>query len=182
MIAAAAVIAIAIGGTLAWLSSQASDSVTLIGTDQVTVTMSDSNISSDAARVVPGASVAFNPTLTVTNTVDAYLFVKIVQTHDLFTYTVDASWQALSGQSGVYYQKITGSNENVVKTIMTDGTITYADTLTNAGDGQTTSVSTYDDETIQVRGYAIQADYLTGVTDDMNEAAHAAVAWGILNS
>lgn len=117
-----------IGGTIAWLTDK---------TEAVTNTFSPSNIMIDLkedyptngiANMIPGGVIAKNPTATISNDVDAYLFVKIDESTDpdldnYIDWEIADGWKLLELVSGapdatgdrdvyVYYREVSkGANQ-----------------------------------------------------------------------
>ena len=175
------IIAMAVAGTYAYLTSQATVSNTFtIGKIQITLDEAkvDENgkpvagaarVVSNAYKLMPGHEYTKDPTIHVKAGSEAcWLFVKV---DDELAAIEDATtianqitgngWTALAGQTGVYYK------EQAAVTADTD--VAVFSTLKIKGD--VADITGYENATIDVTAYAIQKDGL----------ATAAAAWAALN-
>ncbi len=174
------VIAMSVAGTFAYLTSQ--DSVTNTFTvGKVAITLDETDVDSygvkdgdtpvkkNAYTIVPGHSYIKDPVVHFqTESEASYLFIKVVNPisdieskdaayKSIATQITDNGWTLLSGETGVYYQKVAANNGTTV----VDYKVFEGFTI----DGTATLAATYADVT--VTAYAIQAD---GFAD-------AAAAW-----
>ena len=147
------VAAIAVGGTLAYLTAQ-DDQVTNTFTfadgmevklwePQPTV-VADETITGNQetgwnyANVVVGQSLNKAPTLATTTSVDAYVFVKVSGFSANMTTTITTDWTAVAGTTdaygnGVYYKAVEGAaTEQQLGTIFTQ--VQIASTATTLAD------------------------------------------------
>lgn len=163
------VLALAIGGTMAWLQDVKSANQNFYGEDQVHVALSPAE--GGSTKVIPGQKVAFNPSVSVDASVDAFAFVQIVDADNLLGTPVMASgWTALNGVDGVYYRTVSASNESQSFNVFNGGQVQISPALTNE-----TIVDLNAD--VQIRALAIQAQWLNGE----ETGSTAAEAWAILN-
>ncbi|MBO5340792.1 MAG: hypothetical protein J6A62_07330 [Oscillospiraceae bacterium] len=116
-----------VGGTMAWLTAEATE-VKNVFTDSdinITLTESDTNPNEEGVqhdyKMIPGWTIAKDPKVTVDkNSEDCFVFVKIDKSFNyddyLENYAVDSAWTALVdsdtkdnvGVDGVYYQMVKG--------------------------------------------------------------------------
>lgn len=161
ILAAALVLALTIGGTLAFLQDSKSDTQDFTGGDHVQITSIEHSAISDV-KIIPGRTVVFDPVINVDNTVDAYVFVEFDDGVDYLTLSAATleGWTALPGETNVYYREVaakSGDSDNVIN-VFAGGQITFSSDLTN----ETVPAGTV---TISVKAYAIQKDYVGSVSD-----------------
>lgn len=148
------VMALSIGGTLAWLTDTDSVKNTFtIGNVDITLT----ETTGETYSFVPGRTMAKDPKITVTaNSEKCYVFVEVKESDvavkvtegdtevtkafsDFITYAVDTAdgWTALEGESGVFYRIVDKSASDTELYVLTDsldddktGSITVKDTVT----------------------------------------------------
>lgn len=165
--AMAATIAVG-GGTFAYFQSQTQDVKNEFKTEQVNVEISETPREYD---IIPGTEQDKDPKLTITNTVDSFLFVKVTdKTYGLVTYTIADGWTKLDGYDDVYYRKVTADfdDEGNVKSqefdILKDNKVSYDKSLVNEdmldGEGNLRT-----DVALSFEGFAIQARPFTDPTD-----------------
>ena len=180
-VAVVLIIAMAIAGTYAYLTSQATVSNTFtIG--KISITLDEAEVDEDgkpidgadrvvtnAYKLMPGHEYKKDPIIHVAKDSEAcWLFVKVedelaaIEADD----TIDAQilangWTALSGQTGVYYKDQAA--------VTTDTDVAVFSTLKIKGD--VADISGYENATIDVTAYAIQKDGLASADD----------AWAALN-
>ena len=177
VVAVAAVVALAIGGTLAWLQGTAEETVTLSGSDRVTISMTGATID-NADKVIPGQVISYDPTVNVKASVAAFAFIQIKDEKNVLGTTppVTNDWTALGdAYPGVYYKEIaaqTGNNLTEGQTIhvFTNGMITISNGLDNA------SIATLNEQ-VSIRAAAIQKAWING----QESGATAVQAWEALN-
>ena len=164
-VSVAAAATVIIGGTLAYLQDSKNASVDLVGGDHVLV--NEINASVEDARIFPGKTVSFNPSFKVDTTADAYVFAEI--SGDASEYidlnNTEAGWEELqdaSTDSTVFYREVAGSDTEQELYIFNDGKITFSADLTNDTLPQSA--------TINVKGYAIQKDYLPNEGNPVSKA------------
>lgn len=160
------VAALAVGGTLAWLTAQTESITNTFTVGNVNISLTESEDLD--LKMVPGQPIDKDPTVTVTaNSEDSWVFVKIEESTNLGTfidYDVASEWTALTGVTGVYYREYTSAttdtgysvigytneaNTFVANKVLVNDTVTKTDM-----DGLTQS--TY--PTLTFTAYAIQKD------------------------
>ena len=78
LLALALVIGCGIGGTIAWLMSNTGTITNTFTSSDLTITLTESKPDNQTAKMVPGAVIAKDPTVTVKgSSEDCYVFVKI---------------------------------------------------------------------------------------------------------
>lgn len=100
-------------------------------------------------EIVPGTSQDKDPTVTVTTSVDAYVFVEVDDdTSDLVTWAIANGWTLLDGYTNVYYREVTvtevGTEETFTFEVLEGSKVSYSSDITNddmmaAGDNVTLS-------------------------------------------
>ncbi|MBE6687212.1 MAG: hypothetical protein E7591_08290 [Ruminococcaceae bacterium] len=105
----------AICGTLAWLNDS-TDSVqnTFVVGENIDIDLDETT--GDNYTVVPGATIAKDPVVTVNNNGEGcWVFVEISDnTPDFINYTVDSAWTAVPGYANVYYIENAAETEYAV--------------------------------------------------------------------
>lgn len=135
-VAALLLVAVSVGGTLAWLVDK-SDTVTNTFTpSDISITLTESQDLD--LKMVPGATIAKDPKVTVkAGSEDCWLFVKVEKSNldDFITYEVDTTtWTKLEGVTDiVYYREVTANaTENQVFDVLKDNQVTVKYTVTKA--------------------------------------------------
>lgn len=127
------------GGTLAYLQSNTENVVNEFDTNKVVVELIETTGAS--YNIVPGTEQAKDPTVTVDNTVDAYVFVEVTDTTGgLIGYEIAEGWELLSGYTNVYYREVAAAADVKAFPVLKDNKVTYAASLENSdmvdADGQ----------------------------------------------
>ena len=162
----------AVGGTIAWLTDS---------TDAVTNTFTVGNINIDLTetknldlKMVPGNTIVKDPKVTVLEDSEAcWLFVKVEKSDNLdsfISYTVDSSWTALDGVTGVYYREVPAVTTDTTFSVLANDKVTVKDTVTKSMMDAITNGSA-SAPTLAFTAYACQKD----------NVADAATAWAKLN-
>ena len=177
-------VAVAVGGTMAWLTAQ-TDPVTntfTVGDINITLTETWNADGDDAdtendhweAKIVPGNSAAKDPKVTVlANSEACWLFLKVEKSSTYDTYvesTIAEGWIELEGVAGVYYREVAASTANQEFQVLKDDTVSFPKTLTKT---QIEALKAQDAvaPTITFTAYAVQKA----------NVATAADAWEIVN-
>lgn len=129
---------VAVGGTLAYLSDS-SDSVTntfTFGTIEVTLSEDEptatgnetitenANNGYSYANVVPGQTLNKAPKLTVTTTVDAYVFARVTVGDNMELGSITDGWTQVPGTTNVWYKEVAGQNNaQDLQTLFTQVTV-----------------------------------------------------------
>ena len=166
------VLGISIGGTVAWLTAV---------TDPVPNTFTVGNIEIDLDEsddldltMVPGNTITKDPAVTVYGgSEECWLFVEIEKSanfDDFMTYEViggENGWTALEGHPGVYYRKVTASENNQVFGILTNDQVAVKSTVTK-GDMDALTEETL--PTLTFTAYAVQSAHFATAADAWDEA------------
>ena len=95
------------GGTFAYLQGTTEDVVNTFQSNKVMVELTETG--DGQYNIVPGTLETKDPTVTVDNTVDAYVYVKVTATTNakaLINYEIAEGWTLLDGYTGVYYREV----------------------------------------------------------------------------
>lgn len=126
VLAAAAVL----GGTFGYLQDSTENVTNTFKANQVTVSLKETT--GDAYEIIPGTEQEKDPTVTVTNTVDAYVYVQVTDTtQDLVDYTIAEGWMQLDGYENIYYREVGKDDETKMFSVLEDDTVRYDAALTN---------------------------------------------------
>lgn len=131
-VAALLLVAVSIGGTMAWLAAK---------TDPVTNTFTPSDISITLAetksdfKMVPGATIEKDPVVTVKGGSEAcWLFVKVEKSNldNFISYELADGWTELTSGAGVYYREVAASAADQPFNVLKDNKVTVKYTVTKA--------------------------------------------------
>lgn len=125
-------------------------------------------------KILPGAAIAYNPTVTVeAGSANCYVFVKVEPTEKLKTVFTDminsTNWIALDGVANVYYYSTIvekSASDTPLASIVTNNQLTVSGNWN--GD-------TIDLDQIKITAYAIQSEYIKGA-----DTATPADAWALI--
>ena len=117
LLAVVLVIGCAVGGTLAWLTDETAPVVNTFTSSDVSITLTETKPDSRTAKMVPGADIAKDPTVTVSaDSEDCYVFVKVeksVNFDTYMTYTEADGWAVIeSGDNYVVYGRTAKANNS----------------------------------------------------------------------
>lgn len=165
--------AVAVGGTLAWLSNSSELKVNkftyAFGGDQDPIELTLTETFEENAAVTPGAEIDKVPVLTVEKgSVDCYVYAKIDNKFGDSVAALDidtANWTLVGGTENIYrYKEAVSAADAAVALPELFTTVTFSSSLTNdtlkdmvGDDGKTLEA------TIDIQGYAIQS---TGVDEE----------------
>lgn len=164
---------LAVGGTLAYLTSQTDTVTNTFSVGQVTITLDEApvdlygdvvagdRVTQNSYKLIPGHNYAKDPTVHVAaGSEQCWLFVKVTnaisgieantaEDPTIAKQMTDNGWVEVTGETGVYaYNGIVDARNGAVDKILFED-------FTIAG---TADVSTYAQQTITVQAYAVQAD------------------------
>jgi len=159
-------------------------------------------------KVVPGAELAKDPTITVLGGSEAcYVFVKVETnlinkvgeaTPDQYDaiWSINSAWTAVPGVAGVYYieQDSLVGEDDVAYAVLTDNKVTVSTKGIPVKDANSDTIA--DEVYMTFTGYAIQSDALTGLGEvpadpgdgskdaeiAAAKAANAKIAWDLLQA
>lgn len=109
----------------------------------------------DQYTIIPGETDEKDPTVTVDNNVDAYVFVEVKDnTQGLVNYVIDDGWTALDEDKyqGVYYRVVPANDTQQEFSVLKDDQVSYSSSLDDTSDktGLTLSFSAY---AVQKKGF-----------------------------
>lgn len=147
---------ITIGGTFAYLQSQTEDVVNNFQANKVLVSLVETK---EGYNIIPGTEQDKDPTVTVDNTVDAYVFVEVNdQTRDMVGYEIADGWTELpefaTTTVKVYYRTVAKDADTKVFSVLKGDKVSYSAALENKdmliGDKLRTTLN------LSFKAYAIQ--------------------------
>lgn len=116
-------------GTFAYLNDTSDIKVNEFSPNKVTVDLEETT--SDY-EIIPGTTQDKDPTATITNTVDAYLFVEITdETDGLVDWEIADGWTALDGYENVYYREVAADADTKEFAVLKDNQVSYDSSITN---------------------------------------------------
>ena len=108
LVAIALLIGCAAGGTMAWLMDKTTAVTNTFTTSDVDIDFTETT--GTEYKMVPGAEIAKNPTVTVKKDSEAcWLFVKVEKTANFADYmdcAVNEDWDLVDGETNVYYRQV----------------------------------------------------------------------------
>lgn len=137
--------AIAIGGTLAYLtaSTKTVTNIFTVGNVKIDLTETvgqesksakDTAVENNNFKLIPSKEYTKDPKVVVeANSEKCWLFLKVDPNDNWdasITYTVNSAWTAVEGHDGYYYQVVDTKNADQNFGILTDNKITVKDTVT----------------------------------------------------
>lgn len=166
----------AVGGTLAWLISKTESVVNTFTYGDINIDLyehgynaSENNLekskvkSVDNYKIIPSVDLPKDPTVEVkANSEACWLFVKVEEENwnEKVTYEIANGWNALTGQTDVYYREVGAVTEDTSFNVLKDNEVTVSDTLTKEDiKGITTN------PTLTFTAYAVQKDGITTAAD-----------------
>lgn len=125
------VLCLTVGGTLAWLMDKTGEVKNTFTVGDVDIELTETLPADKTAKMVPGATIGKNPTITVSaDSENCYVFVKIDESanlKDFISYTVADGWTEV--ETGVYYRTAVANDKFAV---LADNQVTVKDTVTKA--------------------------------------------------
>ena len=119
------------GGTFAYLQSESKDVVNKFKTNEVQVELTETG--NGQYNIIPGTTETKDPTVTVDNSVDAYVYVKVTdKTEGLVTYDIAEGWTKLDGYDDVYYREVDANTTDNVFSVLKNDEVTYSAALENS--------------------------------------------------
>lgn len=123
--------AMLMGGTYAYLQDETDEVVNNFETNQVLVDLKETT--GDEYNIIPGTSQEKDPTVTVNNTVDSYVYVKVTDnTEGLVTYEIADGWKLLDGYDNVYYREVAADADVKEFPVLKDNTVSYDPAIVNS--------------------------------------------------
>ena len=166
----------AVGGTLAWLTDSTQEVKNTFTTSDIEITLTESeNLD---LKMVPGFTITKDPKVTVKAGSEAcWLFVKVEKSDNLdsfISYTVDSSWTALDGVTGVYYREVAATTADTDFPVLTSNQVTVKKEVTKS-QMEALKAENAVQPTLTFTAYATQLD------KNNTTKFTAAEAWEILN-
>ncbi|MCC8073338.1 MAG: hypothetical protein LIO62_04355 [Clostridiales bacterium] len=162
------------GASYAYLEDSDGDIVNNFSTNKVEVDIDETT--GEDYDIVPGTSQDKDPTVTVDNTVDAYVFVRVTDTTEgLVEYAIADGWTLLDGTDDIYYRIVGADDEDKTFSILDGDKVSYSADLVNSDmlddngnlkDGIELTFSTY---AIQVEGFDTAIEAFAQVNDEVIE-------------
>lgn len=160
------VIAGTVGATLAYLTAKTTPVTNTFTAGKIEITLTETT---SEYKLIPGATIAKDPTITVKAGSEAsWLFVK-VDIHDdlvdVINFTMADGWTALAGEDGVYYRSVDAVTSDTVYQVLKDNVVNVNINAT------VDDINNADTDTLEFTAYACQS----------LAVASAADAWAVLN-
>lgn len=192
----ALVAALAVGGTLAYLTSKTDVITNTFTVGKVAITLTETwntdsngdNVNDSwSAQLMPGHTYTKDPTVTVSSDSEkCYLFVKVTETNNPGTYlsysytmaAADSGWTKWTDATGigdndaVYYRVVEKSENDQSWSLLTGNKVTVRDTV----GGKVSMPAANSTPSIAFQAYAIQFDGFTATSDK----SAVVVAWEAL--
>lgn len=177
-VGAVALVGASVMGTMAYLTSQ-DEVVNTFTVGNVAITLDEADVDNSTAgadrdqansyKLMPGHSYTKDPIVHVASTSeDCYLFVKVTDEivdiegeKKVATQMTEKGWVVVDSNKGIYVYTTDKSNPAIVKA---GNDVPVFDNFTVAGTVDNTTLATYENKTITVTAYAIQADGFEGKT------------------
>lgn len=161
--AALAAILLIGGGTFAYLQDETEETVNNFKTNQVTVDLDEST--GNEYNIIPGTSQEKDPKVTVNNTVDAYVYVKVTDnTQGLVEYEIADGWTKLEGFDDIYYREVPADSDIKEFYVLKDNTVIYDPAILNSDMVDENGVLK-DDVFLSFNAYAVQKEPFTSERD-----------------
>lgn len=153
----------AVGGTLAWLISQTNPVVNTFTYGDINIDLKEDT--KGPYTITPGKNITKDPKVTVkANSEDCWLFVKVKEENwptfvdadktKKVSYHIADGWNALQGQTGVYYREVGAVTEDTSFNVLKEDQVTVSDTLTKDEVDQLKGKN----PTLTFKAYAVQKD------------------------
>lgn len=143
------------GGTYAYLEGQTEDTVINFQPHKVMVELNETT--GGSYHIIPGTTQAKDPTVTVDNTVDAYVYVEVTDATDgLVDYEMADGWIKLAGYDNIYYREVAKHADVRVFPILKDNIVSYDAALENSDMLEEDGTTLKDGITLAFKALAIQ--------------------------
>ena len=174
----------AVGGTLAWLISQTEPVVNTFTYGDINIELYEHEYNAgenkletkkatkvDNYKIIPGVDLPKDPTVEVkANSEACWLFVKVEEENwpafvdanktKKVSYSIANDWNALQGQTGVYYREVAANDKAQEFPVLKGNTVTVSDTLTKDEVDQLKEKK----PTLTFKAYAVQKDGIADAT------------------
>ena len=167
ILAVVALVSVAVGGTLAWLTDTSDEVVNTFTPSDIAITLTEEEGVVDGVwkqQMIPGAEYPKDPTVAVvddTTNIDVYLFVKFEANEAATTYLTYTStlteangWKLVDGETNVWYRVVEDDAAVQSWELLEGNKVAVKDTVTkeNMAEAATASLS-YTAYAIQVTGF-----------------------------
>ena len=147
------VAAMAVGGTLAYLTAQTQAVTNTFTIGNINITLAETT---NTYKMVPGQDIAKDPVVTVKGGSEAcWLFVKVAESDNLdtyITYGLADGWTELTAGSGIYYREVASSGDDQTFGVLAGDKVTVKSEVTTE---QMTAANT-SKPTLAFTAYAVQ--------------------------
>ncbi len=178
LLALALVVGAAVGGTMAYLVDTTDAVKNTFTAGNVDIELSetdadkDGNANKNTYKMVPGATITKDPTVTVlANSEKCFVFVKLERSlnfGEFMTYTIAEDWISLTGVADVYYRVVEASGEDQTFGVLKDNAVSVKNTVTK---DDMKGIETFGQPTMTITAYACQ------YTQNGTDAFNAEEAW-----
>ena len=131
-VVAALALCCVIGGTLAWLTAKTEPLVNTFTVGDVDIALEETT--GDTYKMLPGCTIAKDPTVTVTKeSEDCWLFVEVDESanfDNFMTYAMADGWDVLNDETGVFYRKVKTDTADQAFAVLKDNKVTVLNTVT----------------------------------------------------
>lgn len=118
------------GGTFAYLKGETDPITNSFRTNQVQVSLEETT--GNEYNIIPGTTQRKDPKVTVSNTVDAYVFVEVADaTEGLVGYAIADGWMPLNGVPNVYYRFVSAAQDVKEFSVLANDEVRYSKALEN---------------------------------------------------
>ena len=170
--------AVAVGGTLAWLTDQTDPEVNTFTVGNINIDLTETT--GNTYKIVPGKNITKDPKVSVTAKSDAcWLFVKVEEENwptyvgtdgnKKVSYTIAEGWTALDGVTGVYYREVNAetATAGAEYTVLADNRVTVSSELNKT---EIDAIAA-ENPVLTFTAYAVQTDGMTDAKDAWTKAA-----------
>ncbi len=159
-----------ISGTLAWLIADTKPVVNTFSYGDINITLEETDTNKDGDNdpntnnypMKPGNSIEKDPLVTFkAGSEDAWLFVKLEKSanfDDFMTYETEDGWNALDGESGIYYRSVDKVDTDTEFYVIKDNTVKVKGEVTKEMLNALDADSARNYPTLTVTAYAVQRD------------------------
>jgi len=144
LLACCLAVGVAVGGTMAWLTTQSSEVKNTFTTSDISVELKETKTD---FKMIPGYTIEKDPKATViSGSEECWLFVKLEKSTDFeqyLTYEMADGWTLVEGQTNIYARKVETSNIGTAYSVLKNDQVTVLgsvtkDMMTNAKTSQPT--------------------------------------------
>ena len=175
------VMALSIGGTLAYLTDKTEAITNTVTVGNVKITLAETNVdegsaTANAYKMIPGNTIAKDPKVTVdAQSEDCWLFVKVEGSENYSSFMehkMATGWAELNGVANVYVYEGTINKGTAISVLDGDKVTVKTSVTQKMMDDITDTTKNVNEPTLTITAYACQKA----------NVADAAAAWAALNS